>query len=382
MFKNSLTIMKVYGIPIRLHISFLLILPFMAVAIGNNIEAIADMANLPAGGLSINPYVLGFILAVLLFISVVFHELSHSLVARSKGIEIRDITLMLLGGVAQMEDDAREPEDEAWMAFAGPLFSLVFGAFLFLVLWNFRGLFNNDLQIVIYYLGFMNIFLAFFNLLPAFPSDGGRILRSLIARKTSYLKATKIATSVGKFFALLFGLLGLLMGNLIWILIAFFIYIGASQEYQTKLVKDTLSDFRVKDLMTENVSTINENLTIKYLIDKMMEERHSGYPVVNDQGELTGCVTMEDVKSVPREEHSQKRIKNIMTTDIITVQPEDDLFAAFKTLSRADIGRLMVVDETGELKGIMTRSDIMKGYRLKMLNQEQENKNKIEPFGR
>lgn len=265
-----------------------------------------------------------------------------------------------------MEDDADEPGDEAWMAFAGPLFSLVFGFLLFFIHRNLSSLFTTDLRVIIYYLGFMNLFLAFFNLLPAFPSDGGRILRSLIARKTSYLRATRIATAIGKFFAFLIGFVGLLSGSIIWILIAFFIYIGASQEYQTNLIRDTLSDFTVADLMTKNVSTVYEELNVQYLIDKMIQERHSGYPVIDQNDKLIGCVTMEDIQTVPPEKRAEARIKNIMTREIITVKPDDDLFKAFKQLSRANIGRLMVVED-GELKGILTRSDIMKGYRLKSL---------------
>ena len=372
MFKSSLTIIKISGIPIKLHISFLLILPFMAVAIGNNIGGITELAGVSPEKVLFNPYVLGFILAVLLFISVALHELAHSFVARSRGIEIRDITLMLLGGVARMEDDAEEPGDETWMAVAGPLFSLAFGFLLYFIHWNFSNILVADLQIIIYYLGFMNLFLAFFNLLPAFPSDGGRILRSLIARKTSYLKATRIASAIGKFFAFLIGFVGLMSGSIIWILIAFFIYIGASQEYQTNLIRDTLSDFTVADLMSRNVSTIYEDLNVSYLIDRMMKERHSGYPVVNKEEQLTGCVTMEDIQHIPPEKRAETRIKNIMTTEIITVKPEDDLFEAFKQLSRANIGRLMVV-ENEELKGILTRSDIMKGYRLKSLQGKHEN---------
>ncbi len=354
MFKNSLTIMKVAGIPIRLHFSFLLILPFIAVIIANNIGQIAGMAGITVASLSLNPYLLGLILAILLFVSVALHEISHSFVARSKGIEINNITLMLLGGVAQMEDNEEEPQDEVWMAFAGPLFSLVFGFLLLFILRQMSGILTADYQLIIYYLGIMNIFLAFFNLLPAFPSDGGRILRSLIARKTSYFQATKIATNIGKFFAVMFGIFGFMTGNILIILIAFFIYIGASQEYQTNLIKDVFSDFTVFDLMTDDVSTVDEDITVEELLNKMLKERHSGYPVIDDNGNLNGCVTMEDIKSVSSENQQHKKIKDIMTRDVITVNSGADLFQAFKKLSHADIGRLMVVDD-GNLVGILTR---------------------------
>ncbi|MCK8825307.1 M50 family metallopeptidase [Fuchsiella alkaliacetigena] len=369
MFKNSVTIMKISGIPIRLHISFLLILPFFAVTIGNNIGAIAEVAGVATASLSLNPYWLGLILAILLFVSVALHELAHSFVARSRGIEIRDITLMLLGGVAQMEDEFEEPQDEVWMAFAGPLFSLVLGFLLLFLVGFLAGFLIADLELIMYYLGFMNIFLALFNLLPAFPSDGGRILRSLIARKTSYLRATKIATDIGKFFAFLFGFYGLMAGRILIILIAFFIYIGASQEYQLNVIKDTFLDFTVADLMSSKVSTVPAEMKVQELMEKMLQERHFGYPVVDEGGSLMGCVTLEDIEAVPKEEQQEREVEEIMTCEVIVVEPEEALYEAFKKLSQADIGRLMVMDE-GELKGILTRSDIMKAYRLKTLKEK------------
>ncbi len=369
MFKSSVTIMRVSGIPIKLHISFLLILPFLALVIGNSIGTIADAAGVAVGDLSINPYGLGLILAVLLFCSVALHELAHSFVGRSQGIEIREITLMLLGGVAQMEDDVQE-RDELWMAFAGPLFSMIFGGVLLLFVRPMSASLAVDFQLVIYYLGFMNVFLAFFNLLPAFPSDGGRILRSLIARRTSYLQATRIATSIGKGFAFLFAVFGLLNGQIILILIAFFIYIGASQEYQFNVIRDAFSEFTVSDLMTREVSTVHPELPVAELLDRMLDERHSGYPVLDDEDRLVGCVTMQDIKSLPEGMAQVSRVHEIMTCELITVRPQDELFFAFKKLSEADIGRLMVVEE-GDLKGILTRSDIMKAYRLRALQEEQ-----------
>jgi len=369
LFKSSVTILRVSGIPIRLHVSFLIILPFLVWIIGNNIEAIAEMAGVATADLSVSPYGLGLILAVLLFASIAMHELAHSFVARSQGIEIRDITLMLLGGVAQMEGEDEE-RDEIWMAFAGPLSNLVLGSVLLLLVRPISAMVTADLHLIIYYLGFMNIFLAIFNLLPAFPADGGRILRSLIARHTSYLQATRIATTIGKVFAVLFALFGLLIGHLLLILIGFFIYIGASQEYQLNVVRDVFSDFKVSDLMTSKVSTVHQDMTVEELLDRMLNERHSGYPVVDDDGHLVGCVTLQDIRSSSEGVSQTGRVNEIMTRDLITISPADELYYAFTKLSKADIGRLMVVED-GELRGILTRSDILKGYRLKALQKEQ-----------
>lgn len=371
MFKSSFTIGKISGIPIRLHISFLLILPFLAWAFGNNIQYIAQLANVSMGELSASPYVLGLILAVALFISVGLHELAHSYVARSKGVTINSITLMLFGGVAQMDELSEEPSDEAWMALAGPLFSLIFG----LILVRAASILSNtvipDVYLLVLYLGQMNVFLGIFNLLPAFPTDGGRIMRALIARKTSFVKATRISAAVGKGFAFLFGIVGLVSGNFILIFIGFFIFIGASREYQASMLKDVLSHYKVKELMTKDVKTVSQSLSVKELLDKMLEERHTGYPVVSISGELSGCVTMEDIQKITPEEHSQHTIKEIMSTDIKKVSPDDNIYDALKQISQEDIGRLMVMDGD-ELVGIITRTDIIKGYKLHLLQEEGE----------
>ena len=370
MLKNSVTVLTISDIPIKLHVTFLLILPFFAVVIANNIGDIAAMAGVDAGQLTLSPYWLGLILALLLFASVAMHELAHSFAARGMGIEIESITLMLLGGVAQMEDIRGEEKDEVWMAFSGPLFSLVFGISLLFFRRYISGAVVPEVPLVVYYLGYMNVFLAIFNLLPAFPSDGGRILRSLLARRLPYLQATRIASAVGKASAFFFAVIGLLAGHIFLILIAFFIYIGATQEYEFNVLKDVFSDFIVADLMTREVSTVHRDMTVEQLIKKMMEERHSGYPVMDDQEQLVGCVTMEDIESASSEAAQRRKISDIMTAEIISVTPQTDLHEAFRQLSEADIGRLMVVDEGDELVGILTRSDIMKAYRLKTLHEK------------
>ncbi|MFN2364442.1 MAG: M50 family metallopeptidase [Halarsenatibacteraceae bacterium] len=372
MLKNSITITRVAGIPIKIHVSFLIILPFFSWVIASNINQIANMAGVDPAVIGLNPLIIGLILAIMLFISVTFHEISHSLVARTKGIEINSITLMLLGGVAQMDDDFQEPKAEALMAFAGPLFSLVFGGLLLFIIRPIITGLNADLSLMVYYLGYINIFLAIFNLLPAFPSDGGRILRSLLALKTSHYKATKIATAVGKGFALLMGFYGFLYGQIILMLIAFFIYIGASQEKETSLMRDVFGPFKVKDLMTEKVITVREDIKISELLDKMLKEKHSGYPVVDSAGNLTGCVTLEDIREISEQNKELKEVEEIMACNIISVKPEDELFEAFKKMSQAEIGRLMVIED-GELVGILTRSDIMKAHQLKIIKDKQNN---------
>ena len=363
--KEAIVVGRIYGIPVKIHFTFLLIIPFLAWVIGSNFSFIAERAGVPLENLLLNPYLSSLIMALALFFSVLLHELAHSRVAQSQGLGVTSITLMLFGGVAHLEEGMEDPKKEVLIAMAGPLTSLIIGAILLITFSIFP--FQNfpDLKVMGIYLGQINIFLAFFNLIPAFPTDGGRIMRSLLARRASYLDATRIATTVGQIFAFLFVLLGLLLGNFILIFIAVFIFIGASQEYRQTLDRITLADFKVKDLMTKDVSTIDENATVEELLERILTELHSGYPVFSD-GKLKGCVTIGDAGKVDPEKRNEYRVKDIMSRDIKKVSPNDNVYEVLKKLSTYDIGRLMVF-ENENLVGIITRSDIMKGFRLQQI---------------
>ncbi len=365
MFKASVTIGRIAGIPIRIHVSLLLGIPLLTWLFGMQVQYIAEVRQL---ALTTNPYVLGGLLAIALFVSVGLHELGHSLVALKRGIDIHSITLMLFGGVAQLDEEfVRDPGNELVIASVGPLVSLLLGAG-FMVASYFAGPVSNDAYLVFLLLGQLNIVLAVFNLLPAFPTDGGRILRSLLARRKSHLAATRIAASLGQAFAFLFGIYGLVSGNFFLVLIAIFVYQGASQEYQASLFRQTLSGFVVEDLMSHPVSVVEENNTVQQLLEKMYRERHSGYPVVDYEGQVKGCVTMEDVQKVEPRLREFTTVGQVMSCTMKTVAPDDDIYLALKEMSGADIGRVLVMDRE-KLVGIITRSDILKGFRLRMLEE-------------
>lgn len=366
MFKSSFTIGKLFGIPIKIHVSFLLIIPFLSWAFANNIRYITKNTNIVYSELSLNPYIIGLILGLLLFLSVLLHELSHSLLARSKGIKINDITLMLFGGVSNMDELSEDPGDEAKTALAGPALSIILGFILINLYSIIPADFQEDIRLILLYTGQLNIFLGFFNLLPAFPSDGGRILRAIIATRTSFLKATKIASYVGKGFAFLFGIIGFITGNFLLIFIGFFLYIGASQEYQYNNIKNALSDMVVADLMTSEVDTISQNISIRELLDKMYQKKHTGYPVVEDE-KVVGIITMKDVQQIDNQDYQSTPVRSVMQKDIHFVNPDDDLYRAFKLLFQKNIGRLIVTEDGRQIRGIITRSDILKGFKIQQL---------------
>lgn len=365
--KSSFTVGHLFGIPVKIHLSLLLILPFFAWAFGSNIIYLTETTNIARRELILNPYLLGLIMSIMLFISILIHELAHSLVARTKDVKTTDITLMLFGGLANIEEISKEPKNEVKIAASGPLTSLVLGIILVFTATFAPNFILEDLRLVILYTGQLNIFLAIFNLLPAFPSDGGRILRALIAQRTSFRKATEIASKVGKAFALFFGILGFISGNFLLVFIAFFIYIGASQEHQFSNIKSALSNLKVKDLMTSDVKTVPVNMSIHRLIEKMLQDKHSGFPVLRNE-ELVGIVTMEDARKVSQDEYHNTPVQSIMNTDLHCVKENDELFEAFKLLFQKDIGRLLVMDnDSDEIKGIITRSDVMTGIRVREL---------------
>ncbi|TGC11524.1 site-2 protease family protein [Methanolobus halotolerans] len=227
--RNSLQIAKIFGIPIKIHISFLLVLPFFTwiFAIQPEPFGFAGIESEPV------KYLLSLLTAILLFASVLAHELAHSYFSLRYGGSISEITLYLIGGVSSMKEELHDPASEAKMAFVGPFSSIVIG----IVLLAFNYLFNPTVSpseggpffLMVFILGYINIILGLFNLIPAFPMDGGRILRAFFAQRMGFVEATEKAASIGKIFAFLMGIIGLFIS--FWlILIAFFVYMGASGE--------------------------------------------------------------------------------------------------------------------------------------------------------
>lgn len=364
MFSSAWTIAHVFGIPIRIHFTLLVMLPLLGWVFGGNIDMFAEMMGLESENFLFSSYVLGLLIGFGLFASVALHEIGHTWVALRRGLKIRSITLMILGGVAEMEDLGSDPGDELRIAIMGPLVSIVLGVGL-LALGTLPARMLPDIRLFALYLGQINIVLAVFNLLPAFPSDGGRVLRALLAKKSGPLRATKTATTIGQSFAIALAIFGVLSGNIFMVLIAFFLYISAGQEYQTSLLSATLSGLSVGDLMTKDVVTVSAYFSVSQLLALMYDEKHTGYPVVKD-GVVVGCVTMEDVRKVVVAQRDVYKVEDIMSETLQTIGPDDDAFEALTRLSRESIGRLFVF-QGSTLLGIITRSDILKGFQLRQI---------------
>jgi Zn-dependent protease/CBS domain-containing protein len=373
---GSLKIGSISGIPVLIHWTFLLVIPLFAWIIGAEIllttGLIESVFGIPINTSLItsgyNPYILGAVITLGLFVGVFIHEMAHSLLAKKRGIKINSITLLIFGGISSMEEETPDPRVELPMALVGPLTSLGVG----LVCLGFMYLFSLAIAdppvrgLLVYtfgYLGLLNIFLFAFNLLPAFPMDGGRVLRAWLARKMPLPRATKIAADVGKVFAVLFGILGIFLLNPILILIAFFIWIGASQESTAMRYNFLLKDVSVGDIMARDVMTVPPEMPVREVIDLMYATKHLGFPV-RDRGVIAGMVTLADVHKLPPLEREAMQVKDIMTRGIIALAPSAPVIDALRIMSNMNIGRIPIMDGDN-LVGIVTRTDILKVIELR-----------------
>jgi Zn-dependent protease/CBS domain-containing protein len=373
---GSFKIGTIYGIPVLLHWSFLLIIPFFAWIIGSQIVLTAELIEhtfsitidktlITAG---ITPYILGAVVALGLFFGVFIHEMAHSVLAKGKGIKINSITLLIFGGISSMEEQTPDPRIELPMALVGPLTSLAVGIICLGIMYLGNTLIANlpvaGVFVFIFgYLGLLNIFLFAFNLLPAFPMDGGRVLRAWLARGMPLNRATRIAADVGKVFAVLFGLLGIFLLSPILILIAFFIYIGASQESTAMKYTFLLKDVTVGEIMARNVLAVPPDMPVRNVIDLMYTTKHLGFPV-EERKQIIGMVALADVHKIAPLDREALQVRDIMTRGVISLPPSAPVIDALRIMSSSNIGRIPIM-EGDTLIGIVTRTDIMKVIELK-----------------
>jgi Zn-dependent protease/predicted transcriptional regulator len=386
--KWSLQIGRIRGIPIRLHVTFLIIFAFVIWIFAANDFSIFGI-TIGFGALAISTaykYLLGAVAAVLFFATLLFHELSHSFVAQRYGAQIRGITLFIIGGVSQMEEIPREPRREANISAAGPMLSLCIG-FVSYALYRFLGpvtrmtggggetviaaTVTNAVLIVLGILAFYNLLLGFFNLIPAFPMDGGRLLRAAFGTRMSYVEATRRAVAIGKMFAFVMAIFGLFTFQLFLLLIAVFIYFGGGEEEKAAVVSVTLEGVKVRDLMTRvpDVVSVPPQWTLEQLIGVMFETRHMGYPVQeSDNAPVIGVITFSDVQQVPPSNRSTTTIGEVMTRDIISIAPDADAYDALKLMSMRNLGRLLVM-RNGQMQGIVSRTDIVRAIQFRGIHQ-------------
>lgn len=364
--KSSYKIATVLGIPIYLHISLIVILPFLAWSFADNFKSLADLAEVSAGSLNLSPYFWGFLMAVALFVSITLHELGHSVAAMAQKINIRGINLMLFGGVAQLERMPEKFGREAIIAVAGPLVSIALGLLFFLSGIKIPAGMWPNLHFVFIYLGIINWTLAGFNLLPAFPMDGGRILRSLLVKKFQFVRATQIAATVGKIFAVLFGIYGLFNSHFMLVLIALFIYSGASQEAAAAKQQDQGPRLlQVQDLMFNSYEVLPGDMPVKDLLNKFSQAKNDGYPV-GENKRIIGIVSEEMVAGLAPHVLEGKTVRDIMSNKILTISPNEELYVAFQQMTENGVEHL-VVTEQGRLIGLLSKAEIMRVLKFRKI---------------
>lgn len=361
MIQLSLKVGRLFGVEVRLHYSWFLIFVLLAWSLA--------WGYLPVGypGQSDAFYWgVGAVSAAMLFVSVLIHEVAHSVVAQRNKIKVNSITLYFLGGVSETAEEAHTPDAELRMAAAGPLTSVALGVLFYSVFALGGAALPVAVVAVLEYAGYINIVLAAFNLIPAFPMDGGRVLRGIIwGRNKDVLSSTRTVTNISRAISFIFIGLGLLdtiyYSDLsgIWLLfIGLFISSSAQASMNETRVTQALTGVTVGEMMTRDVKTVEPSLTLQQLQDyALTPTKHHGFPVVKD-GELVGLVTDADVRRVSPELWDERRVEQVMKgmKGLVTVGPGDAAVDALIKMAKAGVGRLPVV-EGGKLVGIVTRSD-------------------------
>ncbi|RJP51182.1 MAG: site-2 protease family protein [Anaerolineaceae bacterium] len=365
----SLKLLKVKGIDIKVHLTFVLILIWAAYRWSVNT------------GEGVQGAIFGIVATLLLFLSVTLHELSHSFQALKYGVKVRDITLMPMGGLAQMESIPEDPHKELRIALAGPLVNFGIAALLIGVgvLLDVHALISlEELQAslgsvswsgLLAYLTYANLILGLFNLIPAFPMDGGRILRALLAKKMDHAKATKIAAQVGQGFALLMGLWGFMSGSWTLVLIAVFVWMGAGQESQGAQVKHTLGGTTVGQAMTRSPHTLRVNDSLSKAVELTLSTSQSDFPVLEwGSNRVAGLIGEVDLLRGLQSLGENAAAREAMRTNINFVSRDEPLHAAQQKMLTGRTRALPVLNAEGELIGLLTADDINEAYRLMAVN--------------
>ena len=366
----SVKLGRIMGIPVRIHYTMWFVFILIAWSLASGYMP----SQYPGLGV-VTYWAIGIASAIVLFASVLVHELSHSYIAKKNGLPIGRITLFFFGGVSEMTEEPQDPGLEVRMAAAGPLMSFLIAGVLG-GLWYLGGLVKAPVAVTatLGYCALINAVLGVFNLLPAFPLDGGRVFRgSIWKRSKNLIGSTRTATRVSEGISLLMmfgGFAAIVLGDFvtgIWIVfLGWFIRSGAETSLRQTLVGDALSGVTVGDIMTRDVLTVPGNITIHQLVSEyFLVHRHGGYPVVED-GRVLGIVTMQCVRAVPKERRDTTTVKDAMIPckKALAVGQSTSALDAMNMMARQNGGRLLVFDGP-DLLGIVTRGDLMRTIRTR-----------------
>jgi len=366
----SIKIGRLLGIPIRIDISWLVIFALIVYSLG----AVYFPQTHPNFSKAMD-WLGGVIAALLLFASVLLHELMHSYVAKKNGLPVGGITLFIFGGVSQLMEEPRTPEVELKMAIAGPATSIILGLVLMAMARAVGNASNSLANAVLGYLGLINITLGIFNLIPGFPLDGGRVLRAILWGSLNNLdKATRIAASIGQGFGYLFilgGFLIMLTGQFLsglWLVfIGWFLNNAAQQSYQQVILRKALSGVDVHRVMTTDFPHVEPETTIdSFVHDYLLKYDYSAFPVSEGEN-LIGIITVNEVRNIPRETWHDVKVREIVQPPDAerTIDENDDAFDALIHMAQGNSPRLLVIHD-GKLRGMVTQDSIINIVRTKL----------------
>jgi Zn-dependent protease/CBS domain-containing protein len=371
MFGRRIKLFRLFGFEVRIDLSWLIIAALITWSLADGLFPYLYP------GLDPQTYwVMGIVGALGLFVSIVAHEFCHSLVARKFGMPMKGITLFIFGGVAEMGDEPPTAKAEFLMAIVGPLSSIAIGIIFYLIhLYGISAGWNTPLNGVIYYIAYINGILAAFNLVPAFPLDGGRVLRSILwGVKGNMRWATRVSSAIGSAFGvalLILGVFEFIRGNIIggvWMfLIGLFLRSAAQMSYQQLLVRKALEGESVRRFMNANPVSVQDSLTVEQLVEEYIYKYHyKMFPVMSGD-KLVGCITTRQVKEIPREKWNSETIREAASpcSPENTIPPQTDAVKALAMMSQGGVSRLLVV-ERDHLVGVVTLKDLLDFFSLKV----------------
>jgi len=349
----SLNLGKIFGINVRIHITFFLLLFFIFISV------------LHEGGVGGSVMATLFICAI--FVCVVIHEIGHSLIARRFGKETRSITLLPIGGMATMEEIPEKPSQEIKMSIVGPFINLVIAGVLYLFVGRWTGiglpnLYPDSARAFLAGLIGVNIMLAIFNLIPAFPMDGGRVLRGILAMKMDYVRATSVAVFIGQGLAVFFIFFGLFF-NLWLALIGVFLYIGAGSEKQHVLVRSFLRQVPVSDAMTTEFRVLRPDESLRRALEHFHHGCQDDFPVIGESG-IEGILTRDRILASIHERGLDVPVSEVMDRTFVSVGTKMPLDDVYKRLLSTQKTAVAVVDK-GQVKGMVCLDGISRYFMVK-----------------
>jgi len=365
--RSNIKLGRISGIEIGLHYSWFIIAILIVFSLGEHFRQVN-----PNWGTS-QIWITALFTAVLFFVSLLLHELSHSLVAQARGLKVKAITLFALGGVSQIQDDATDAKTEFWVAIAGPIASLIIGFGCLAIAvglgWRRPAEPRTAVTAILVWLGYINVVLGLFNLIPGFPLDGGRVLRAIVWAITKNAdRSTRIAARIGQVVAFLFIVDGIWQffsgagfGGLWIAFIGWFLMDAAKASYGQAEITAAFQGMRVSEVMSRDCLTVDRAMNLQEFVDTSLLRTGQRCYAVQEQGRLVGLITPRDVGAIPRERWDMTTVRDAMRPleKLHIITPDTQVLDALKLMAGNDVNQLPVV-ANGTLRGVVSRSQLMR----------------------